>query len=102
MFARTLSQKSGWSTPASTRTQRNLIRQRGIEPVDTPGVGVSGISTTSGQPLFHDDLHGANVMMDGEGRAWIVDSTTIRLSPSERQLPTISDAIESAAALDLG
>jgi hypothetical protein len=41
-------------------------------------------------------------MMDGEGRAWIVDSTTIRLSPSERQLPTISDAIESAAALDLG
>ena len=70
--------------------------------MDTPGVGISGISTTSGQPLFHDDLHGANVMVDGEGRPWIVDSTTIRLSPSEQLLPTLSEAIDRAAALHLG
>jgi len=35
--------------------------------------------------------------MDGEGRVWIVDSTIIRLSPSEQRLPTFSEAIERAA-----
>lgn len=75
------------------------LRENGLVTIHDGDLGAMAVGWAGNVPIVVGDLHDANAMRGADGRTYVIDATTRRLTQDEIRQPKVSQALSEAKRL---